>query len=50
VLPISLMFIDGGLKVILSTTIVVSLPLLAVGVLMCASLVKMLREDFDADK
>lgn len=46
VLPISLMFIEGGLKVILSTTIVVSLPLLAVGVLMCASLVKMLREDF----
>jgi BCCT family betaine/carnitine transporter len=50
VLPVSLMFIDGGLKVILSTTIVVSLPLLAVGVLMCASLVKMLREDFDGDK
>jgi BCCT family betaine/carnitine transporter len=46
VLPISLMFIDGGLKVVLSTTIVVSLPLLAVGVLMCASLLKMLREDF----
>ncbi|MEH6588683.1 MAG: BCCT family transporter [Halioglobus sp.] len=45
VLPISLMFIDGGLKVMLSTTIVVSLPLLVVGVLMCVSLVKMLRED-----
>jgi len=47
VLPITLMFIDGGLKVILSTTIVVSLPLLFVGILMCFSLVKMLREDFD---
>jgi len=45
VLPISLMFIDGGLKVVLSTTIVVSLPLLVVGVMMCASLMKMLRED-----
>ena len=45
VLPISLMFIDGGLKVVLSTTIVVSLPLLVVGVLMCVSLLRMLRED-----
>jgi BCCT family betaine/carnitine transporter len=45
VLPVSLMFVDGGLKVILSTTIVVSLPLLPIGVLMCCSLVKMLRED-----
>ncbi|MFK8046958.1 MAG: BCCT family transporter [Halioglobus sp.] len=45
VLPISLMFVDGGLKVILSTTIVVSLPLLGIGVLMCMSLVRMLRED-----
>ena len=45
ILPITLMFIDGGLKVILSTTIVVSLPLLVVGVMMCVSLMKMLRED-----
>jgi betaine/carnitine transporter, BCCT family len=45
VLPISLLFVDGGLKVILSTTIVVSLPLLGVGVLMGLSLVKMLKED-----
>ncbi|MDH5274703.1 MAG: BCCT family transporter, partial [Gammaproteobacteria bacterium] len=45
VLPITLMFIDGGLKVILSATIVCSLPLLAVGVLMVLSLLKMLRED-----
>tara|TARA_R100000005_G_C5003821_1_gene212517 strand:+ start:10252 stop:11784 length:1533 start_codon:yes stop_codon:yes gene_type:complete len=45
VLPLVLMFIDGGLKVILSTTIIVSLPLLAVGYLMATSLLKMLRED-----
>ena len=45
VLPITLMFIDGGLKVILSTTIVVSLPLLLVGLLMAFSLLRMLRED-----
>ncbi|MGB7904949.1 MAG: BCCT family transporter [Steroidobacteraceae bacterium] len=45
VLPITLMFIDGGLKVILSATIVCSLPLLAVGLLMVLSLLKMLRED-----
>jgi len=46
VLPVSLMFVDGGLKVILSTTIVVSLPLLFVGLLMALSLMRMLREDY----
>ncbi len=45
VLPIALMFIEGGLKVILSATIVVSLPLLGVGVIMSLSLMKMLRAD-----
>ncbi len=45
ILPIALMFIEGGIKVILSTTIVVSLPLIAVGVLMCFSLVRMLQQD-----
>ncbi len=49
ILPISLMFIEGGLKVILSTTIVVSLPLIAVGVIMCMSLVRMLKEDSTAE-
>jgi BCCT family betaine/carnitine transporter len=39
------MFIEGGIKVILSTTIVVSLPLLVVGYLMASSLLKLLRED-----
>ncbi|MEM1142710.1 MAG: BCCT family transporter [Pseudomonadota bacterium] len=45
VLPVTLMFVDGGIKVVLSTTIVVSLPLLFVGVLLAASLLKSLRED-----
>ncbi|MBQ62898.1 MAG: choline transporter [Gammaproteobacteria bacterium] len=44
-LPISLMFVDGGLKVVLSTTIVVSLPLIIVGALLASSLMKMLKED-----
>ncbi|MEM7276639.1 MAG: BCCT family transporter [Pseudomonadota bacterium] len=44
-LPVTLMFIDGGLKVVLSATIVVSLPLVLVGVLMAMSLLKLLRED-----
>lgn len=45
-LPITLMFLEGGLKVILSATIVVSLPLVAVGILMCVSLTRMLRQDY----
>jgi BCCT family betaine/carnitine transporter len=45
VLPITLMFIEGGIKVVLSTTIVVSLPLLLVGFLMAFSLLRLLRED-----
>lgn len=49
VLPITLMFVEGGLRVILSATIVVSLPLLIVGVIMAMSLVRMLREDKDGD-
>lgn len=45
VVPVALMYIDGGLKVILSTTIIVSLPLLFIGALMTYSLVKMLSQD-----
>ena len=45
VIPVCLLFIDGGIRVILSATVVVSLPLIIVGVLMCISLVKMLQED-----
>ena len=44
-LPITLLFAEGGLKVIQSATIVVSLPLIGVGVLMALSLMRMLRED-----
>jgi BCCT family betaine/carnitine transporter len=47
VLPISLMFVDGGLPVVLSATIVVSLPLVIVGGLMALSLLRMLRADID---
>ena len=46
VIPIALMFVDGSLKVILSATIVVSLPLLIVGYLMADSLLTLLREDY----
>jgi BCCT family betaine/carnitine transporter len=45
VLPVTLMFVDGGLRVILSATIVVSLPLIVVGLFMMLSLLRMLRAD-----
>jgi BCCT family betaine/carnitine transporter len=44
VLPLTLMFI-GGLKTIQSATLVVSLPLIIVGVLMAISLVRQLQAD-----
>jgi BCCT family betaine/carnitine transporter len=44
VLPITLMFV-GGLKVVQSATLVVSLPLIFVGILMSVSLVKQLKND-----
>jgi BCCT family betaine/carnitine transporter len=44
VLPLTLMFV-GGLKVVQSATLVVSLPLILVGVLMSVSLVKQLNKD-----
>ncbi|MGQ0429806.1 MAG: BCCT family transporter [Gammaproteobacteria bacterium] len=47
VVPVTLMFVEGGIKVLLSATIVVSLPLIAVGVLLAASLMRMLRQDVD---
>ncbi|KAA1188400.1 BCCT family transporter [Pseudohalioglobus sediminis] len=45
ILPITLMFVDGGIKVVLSTTIVVSVPLLFVGYMMARSLIVQLKED-----
>lgn len=44
VIPLTLMFI-GGLKVIQSATLIVSLPLIFVGGMMSVSLVKQLQED-----
>jgi len=46
VLPLTLMFNDGGLKTVQTATLVVSLPLIFVGVLMAVSLVRQLRADF----
>lgn len=43
--PVALLFVEGGLKVVQSATIVVSLPLLAVGVLLALSILRMIRED-----
>jgi BCCT family betaine/carnitine transporter len=44
VLPLTLMFI-GGLKIVQTATLIVSLPLIFVGVLMAVSLVMQLRSD-----
>jgi BCCT family betaine/carnitine transporter len=44
VLPLTLMFI-GGLKTVQTATLIVSLPLIFVGVLMAVSLVRQLRAD-----
>ena len=44
ILPLTLMFI-GGLTVVQSATLVVSLPLIVVGVLMSVSLVRQLQQD-----
>jgi BCCT family betaine/carnitine transporter len=45
ILPITLMFIDGGIKVVLSATIVVSLPLVLLGFVLASSLIRLLQED-----
>jgi betaine/carnitine transporter, BCCT family len=45
IVPITLMSVEGGIKVVLSATIIVSLPLIGVGVLLAVSLMRMLRED-----
>ena len=43
--PAALLFVEGGVKVVQSATVVVSLPLLAIGVLLAASVLRMIRED-----
>ncbi|WNC67727.1 BCCT family transporter [Thalassotalea nanhaiensis] len=45
IVPVALMYVDGGLKVILSTTIIVSLPLIIIGGFMSYSLTQMLKND-----
>ena len=45
IVPIALMYVEGGLKVILSATIVASFPILILCGLLMYSLVKMLQED-----
>ncbi len=45
VLPLALMFMRGGLKTVQTATLIVSLPLIFVGVLMAVSLVRQLRAD-----
>jgi BCCT family betaine/carnitine transporter len=49
IVPVTLIFVEGGIKVVLSATIVVSLPLIAVGVLLAVSLLRMLRQDAGRD-
>jgi BCCT family betaine/carnitine transporter len=49
IVPVTLMFVEGGIKVVLSATIIVSLPLIVVGVLLAVSLVRMLRQDAAPD-
>ncbi len=44
VLPVTLLFVGGGLRAVQSAVLVVSLPLLAIGVAMVVSLFKTLRE------
>jgi BCCT family betaine/carnitine transporter len=44
ILPITLMYV-GGIKVAQTAVLLVSLPLLAVGVLMSVALVKSLQQD-----
>jgi len=43
--PAALLFVQGGIKVVQSATVIVSLPLLGIGVLLGASIWRMIRED-----
>ena len=45
VVPITLMLVGGDIRVVQSATIVVSLPLLGVGLMLAISLMRMIRED-----
>ena len=43
--PAALLFVQGGIKVVQSATVIVSLPLLGIGVLLGLSILRMIRED-----
>ena len=45
--PAALLFVEGGVKVVQSATVVVSLPLLAIGVLLTKFLTQPLRDKFE---
>ena len=44
-LPVVLMAVNGGVRVIMSAALVASLPLLAIAVLMCVNLARSLQAD-----
>ena len=44
-LPVALMAVNGGVRVIMSAVLVASLPLLAIAVLMCVNLARSLQAD-----
>ena len=44
-LPIALMAVDGGVRVVMSAVLVASLPLLIIAIMMCINLARSLRSD-----
>ncbi|MEJ6595269.1 BCCT family transporter [Parasphingorhabdus sp.] len=44
ILPVTLMAVDGGIKVMTSAVLVASLPLLIIAIMMCVSLIRSLQE------
>ena len=46
--PAALLFVNGGIKVVQSATVIVSLPLLGIGVILALSILRMIREDESA--
>jgi BCCT family betaine/carnitine transporter len=48
--PVALLFVKGGITVVQSATIIVSLPLLVVGMLLAISIIRMIREDETAGR
>jgi len=48
--PAALLFVKGGVKVVQSATVIVSLPLLGIGVILALSILRMIREDESAGR